>query len=88
MQRAEHEVACLGRGYRGLDGVFVPHLADQYDVRVFAKACAQAVLLLSSLDAEAAARRAEASVSEYSLERVLPQVMEQYLSLLRDREDK
>ena len=52
-----------------------------------AKACAQAVLSLSSLDAEAAARRAEASVSEYSLERVLPQVMEQYLSLLRDRED-
>ncbi len=37
MQRAEHQVAGLGRGQRQADGLQVAHFADQHHVRVFAQ---------------------------------------------------
>ena len=44
VQRREHEVAGLGRGQRGVDGLLVAHLADQDHVRVLAQHAAQRAL--------------------------------------------
>src|SRR6185369_11118703 len=41
VQRAEHQVSCLGRLQRDGDGLEIAHFAQQHDVRIFTQRRAQ-----------------------------------------------
>jgi ADP-dependent phosphofructokinase/glucokinase len=54
VQRGEHEVARLGDGERGLDGLEVAHLAHEHDVRVLAQHVLERLLEAARVEAHLA----------------------------------
>ena len=71
VQRAEDEVAGLGRGHRGRDRLEVAHLADEDHVRVLAQRAAQALGERRRVDADLALVDDAALVAVQELDRIL-----------------
>ena len=71
VQRAEHEVAGLGRGHRGRDRLEVAHLADEDHVGVLAQRAAQALGERRRVDADLALVDDAALVAVQELDRIL-----------------
>ena len=71
VERAEDEVARLGRGERGRDRLEVAHLADEDHVRVLAQRRAQALGEADRVDADLALVDDAALVPVHELDRIL-----------------
>ena len=71
VQRREHEVAGLGSGERGLDGLQVAHFADEDHVRVLAQRALESLTEAHRVDADFALVDDRPLVADEELDRVL-----------------
>ena len=71
VQRAEHEVAGLGRGKRGADGLQVAHLADEDHVGVLTKGGAERLAEARRVDTDLALVDDAALVAVHELDWIL-----------------
>ncbi len=71
MDRSEDEVSRLGGANRRLEGLLVPHFADEHDVRILADQGTQGLVEVQAVDADLSLVDAGLVVLEDVLDRIL-----------------